>query len=115
MPYSPAYGLVSLLVLALASGQLANIWLQDGGLFEEWRDRISVYRGSGRPILEKLAKLFTCRFCLTIQFSLWLSIGSLILEHTSRTGWLVFWAVLLSLAASRVSLWGQTVEQASGL
>jgi len=77
--------LIDLLVLAMAAHTLVSVWLQDGGLFESWRDWLrawatptmrqhSSYEMPTRwsMVRMKIAYLAECRFCLTCQACFWL-------------------------------------------
>lgn len=100
--------LLDFVMIFLASGALVNAWMHAGGLFEEWRDSISVWaerEDAYQRRRQLLAQLLTCRVCLTYHASFWLLVLFFVPSLWLSPPWCVVWFIpVYALAATRLSL-----------
>lgn len=103
--------LVSFVMLFLAAGALVNAWMLKDGLFEPWRDWLSVWGSPadagtwGEYARWFIAKLLTCRICLTYHVAFWLIVLFWLPSFWLPPPWgVVLFIPVYALAATRLSL-----------
>lgn len=88
--------LVTVLLLALATGAVVDVWL-NGSIFASWRSRAEVWENM-------FSELLGCSLCLNYQAPIWLTLGLWALPM-SVPGWaaIILRGVLIALAAGRLA------------